>query len=109
MKIEVNDLFLFILANFMNRGKIDFRSNDILLNAFALNIATVNENIHVVKTLCKKDAHVAFEQSALNLARNVLKNFEESDFLTKKNLKRCVYVIENWRRDAKKTKRVTNE
>ncbi|KAG7006613.1 hypothetical protein G7Y79_00013g033850 [Physcia stellaris] len=108
MKTEVSGLFLFILANFMDRGKIDFRSDGILPNASALDIAAVNGNIHAVKALCKKDAHVASGQSALGLARKALENVEEGDFLAKKNLERCVYVIENWGKDAKGTEKVAD-
>ena len=108
MKTEVSGLFLFILANFMDRGKIDFRSDGILSNASALDIAAVNGNVHAVKALCKKDAHVASGQSASGLARTALESIAEGDFLAKKNLERCVYVIENWGKDAKGTEKVAD-
>ena len=108
MKTEVSGLFLFILANFMDRGKIDFRSDGILSNASALDIAAVNGNVYAVKALCKKDAHVVSGQSASGLARKTLEGVEQSDFLTKKNLARCLFVTENWGKDAKGTEKVAD-
>lgn len=108
MKTEVSGLFLFILANFMDRGKIDFRSDGILSDTSALDIAAVNGNVHAAKALCKKDAHVASGESASGLARKSLESVEESDFLAKKNLERCLYVIENWGKDPKGTEKVAD-
>lgn len=107
MKTEVSGLFLFMLANFMDREKIDFRSDGVLPNASALDIAAVNGNVHAVKALCKKDAHVESGRTALQLVGNALKDNRE-DCLLKKNLERCVYIIVNWARDPKRTEAVAD-
>lgn len=102
MKTEVSGLFLFILANFMSaRENIEFRSDGILPNASALDIAAVNGNVLAVKALAKKGACQACGETALALAKRELERKE--DFLEKKNLERCIFILENWERDPKGT------
>ena len=103
MKTEVSGLFLFILSNFMDRYKIDYRSSlsGLLPNATALDIAASQGNVHAVKALCKKGAHLASGPTALKLARGEMER-EESSSLRKKNLERCVYIMENWEKDPKR-------
>ena len=104
MKTEVSGLFLFILANFMSRERIDFRSDGILPNASALDIAAANGNVHAVKALVKKGAHYASGKTALALAKYEMgSTTDETSFLERKNLERCLFIIENWERDPKAT------
>ena len=106
MKTEVSGLFLFILANFMSRQRIDSRSDGILKDASALDVAAVNGNVHAVKALAKKDAHLVSGESSLVLARKQLELSD--DFLMRKNLERCIFIIENWERDPKGTERTAD-
>lgn len=106
MKTEVSGLFLFILANFMDREKIDYRSNGILKAASALDIAAVNGNVHAVKALVKKNAHHASGKSAMNLARSVLARNQK--FLLQKNLERCIFIINEWDKDPQKTEKIAD-
>lgn len=106
MKTEVSGLFLFILANFMDRAKIDFRSSGLLPRASALDIAAVNGNVHAVKALAKKTAHRASGSSAVSLARAALAT--ATDFLRKKNLERCIYIIENWDKNPREIEAVAD-
>ena len=99
MKTEVSGLFLFILANFMSRERIDFRSDGIMKGASALDIAAVNGNVHAVKALAKKDAHLSSGETASNLASERLNSSQ--DFLTRKHLERCIFIIENWAKDPR--------
>ena len=59
IKTEVLGLFLYRLTQFLTPECIDFRSDGILPNASALDIAAVNGNVHAVKALVKKGALVA--------------------------------------------------
>lgn len=111
MKTEVSGLFLYILTNFLSRQYIDFRSDGILPNASALDIAAVNGNVHAVKALVKKEAHIASGKSALALAKDALERLANKEgyygdlFSARKNLDRCVFIIENWEKDPKGTER----
>ena len=106
MKTEVSGLFLFILANFMSREKIDFRSDGIMKDASALDIAAVNGNVHAVKALAKKDAHLDSGGTALTLAREKLNS--SHDFLTRKHLERCIFIIEKWAKDPRGTEKTAD-
>lgn len=111
MKTEVSGLFLFILFNFMSRERIDYRSDGLLPNASALDIAAHYGNVHAVKALVKKDAHLASGSrvTALRLARGALeKGADADDFLLNKNLERCIYILENWEKDPKKTEEMAD-
>lgn len=111
MKTEVSGLFLFILSNFMSRERIDYRSNGLLPNANALDIAARYGNVHAVKALVKKDAHLApgSRATALSLARGALeKDVDTDNFLLKKNLERCIYILENWEKNPQKTEEMAD-
>lgn len=96
MKIEVLGTFLTILANFAHEPwQLNFRSNGIIPDATALDIAVTKGVVHAVKNLVKKGAHSVGRDraTALGLAR---KNLEmTNDYLRRKNLERCVFIIEN--------------
>ena len=96
MKLEVLGTFLTILANFAHEPwQLSFRSNGIMPDATALDIAVAKGSVHAVKNLVKKGAHSVRRDrtTALGLAR---KNLEmTNDYLLRKNLDRCVFIIEN--------------
>ena len=106
MKTEVSGLFLFILTNFMSRERIDFRSDGIMKDASALDIAAAKGNVQSVKALMKKDAHLRSGETASNLAREKLNSSQ--DFLTRKHLERCIFIIGNWEKDPKGTERMAD-
>lgn len=108
MKIEVLGTFLTVLANFaLDSEQLNFRSNGLFLNATALDIAASKGNVHAVKSLCKKGAHLSSGQSALVWARIATQDTE--DYLQKKHLERCSFIIENWEDDQKRTKQLAND
>lgn len=106
MKTEVTGLFLLILTNFMTREKIDYRSDGILKAASALDIAAVNGNVHAVKALVKKNAQHASRKSATNLAQLALARSQ--NFLLRKNLERCIFIINQWDKDPQKTEEIAD-
>ena len=100
MKMEVMGIFLLMLANFGKREQIDFCSDGILENATALDIAASMGNVHAVKNLIKNGAHLASGKRAVELARANLATATE--YLPRKNLERCIFIIENWNADTAK-------
>ena len=93
MKTEVSGLFLYVLANFMNREMIDFRSDGFFKGASALDIAAANGNVFAVKALVKKDAHLASGSTAVRLAQSKLAETPDSEFMLRKNLERCIFIV----------------
>ena len=109
MKTEMSGLFIFILQNFMSdRRNIDFRSDGILPNASALDIAAAIGNVHAVKALVRRGAHIASSQTALTLARKGLENSDDLGSLERKNLERCIFIIENWEKDPRCTEKAAD-
>lgn len=103
MKIEVMGIFLTILANFAKEAwQLNFRSDAFLPNATALEIAAAMGNLHPVKNLVKQDAHLASGARAVELARKSLlllkdaANSPEKAPIQKKNVERCIFLIEHW-------------
>ena len=96
MKLEVLGTFLTILANFAHEPwQLNYRSDGLMPNATALDIAVTKGNVHAVKNLVKKGAHSVPKDraTALGLAK---KNLEmTTEYLRRKNLERCVFIIEN--------------
>ena len=107
MKIEVMGAFLNVLANFGSREQVDFHSDALLPNATALEIAASKGNVHPVKNLVKNGAHKASGKSAVAIARAELAKAEE--YLQKKNLERCIFIIENWDCDQSKTRELADD
>jgi len=110
MKLEVLGVFLTILANYAREPwQLNFRSDGIMPNATALDIAVSLGNVHAVKNLVKKGAHLApgDRASALKLAKAHLD--VTSDYLQKKNLERCIFIIENWDDDKKQTRKLADD
>ncbi len=110
MKLEVLGVFLTILANYAREPwQLNFRSDGIMPNATALDIAVSLGSVHAVKNLVKKGAHSAAgdRASALKIAREHLD--VTSDYLQKKNLERCIFIIENWDDEKKQTRKLADD
>ena len=96
MKLEVLGTFLTILANFAREPwQLNFRSNGILPDATALDIAVAKGNVHAVKNLVKKGAHSVSRDRATALALAKKNSEMTTEYLQRKNLERCVFIIEN--------------
>ena len=103
-KNEVVGTFLLVLANYAReQWQLTYRSDGILPNASALDIAVFKGNLHAVKNLVKKGAHrdIADKTIASNIAKQKLLNVAAEDWLYRKNLERCIFIIENWDGDEK--------
>lgn len=108
MKIEVIGTFLTVLANFaFGPEQLDFSSDGLLPNATALDIAASKGNVHAVKNLCKKGAHLSSSTSACALAAAA--KGETRDWLQEKNLERCIFIIQNWDDDTKQARRLADD
>ncbi|KAI9796491.1 MAG: hypothetical protein M1833_006159 [Piccolia ochrophora] len=107
MKIEVMGVFLLMLANFGSREQVDFRSDAFLPNATALEVAASRGNAHPVKNLTKNGAHRAAGKRAVEFARERLAS--TTDYLERKNLERCVFIIENWDDESKNTRKLADD
>lgn len=108
MKLEVVGVFLTILTNFaIEPWQLDFRSNGLLPDASALDIAASKGNVHAVKNLVKKGAHLARGGRASGLAQAQLST--ATGYMQRKNLERCVFIIENWDDKHKHTRRLADD
>lgn len=107
MKLEVMGTFLNILANFRSREQVDLSSDALLPNATALEIAALKGNVHPVKILVKNGAHESRGMRAVALARAELTKTEE--YLQRKNLERCIFIIENWDHEQADTKKLADD
>ena len=100
MKLEVLGAFLIILKNFaLEPWQLTLRSDGILPNATALDIAASLGSTHAVKNLVMRGAHRPLENktSALAWANSKLSTMTKTtDFLQRKNLERCAFIIERW-------------
>lgn len=107
MKLEVIGTFLNILANFGSREQVGFYSDALLPNATALEIAASKGNVHPVKNLVKNGAHKTRGKQAIAIARAELMKTEE--YLQRKNLERCIFIMENWDRDPAGTRKLADD
>ena len=108
MKLEVVGVFLTILTNFAREPwQLNFRSDGLLPDASALDIAASNGNVHAVKNLVKKGAHLAGGSRASGWAQAKLST--TTDSMQKKNLERCTFIIENWDDKHKHTRRLADD
>ena len=111
MKIEVLGTFLTVMTNYAQQPwQLTFRSDGIIPNANALDIAVSKGNVHAVKNLVKKGAHKAASDrdSALRLAKTKLDATSDDAMMTR-NLERCIFIIENWDDDAKQTRKQADD
>lgn len=107
MKMEVMGTFLNILANFGSRSQVDFSSDAILPDATALEIAAVHGNVHPLKNLVKNGAHKSRGGRALALARAKLA--DAVGYMDRKNLERCIFIMENWDKDEVRMKELADD
>lgn len=98
MKLELIGTFLAILCNFGEEpSQLKFRSDGILLNASALDIAASIGNVHAVKSLVKSGAHLGADGSRASALRVVRAGLEKAEeYMERKNLERCAFIIEHW-------------
>lgn len=111
MKIEVLGTFLTILANYAREPwQLNYRSDGIFPNASALDIAVYKGNVQAVKNLVKKGAHkdATDRAHALRIAKQRL-DVAADDWLYRKNLERCIFIIENWDDEKKQTKKMADD
>ena len=111
MKIEVLGTFLTVLANYAREPwQLNYRSDNIVPNASALDIAVFKGNVHAVKNLVKKGAHrdPTDRTHALRIAQQRL-DMAADDWLYRKNVERCVFIIEHWDDGKKQTKQMADD
>lgn len=110
MKIEVLHLFLIILREFaLESWHLEFRSNGILPNPTALDIAASLGNVHAVRHLVKKGAHRSLESRVSALAWTNSKLSQTTDFLRRKNFDSCAFVKQNWDDDTHNVRRLADD
>ncbi|KAL6716893.1 hypothetical protein ACLMJK_004805 [Lecanora helva] len=110
MKIEVLGMFLIILKNFaLEPWQLTFRSNGVLRNATALDIAASLGSTHAVKNLVIRGAHRAPHDRISALAWANSKLSTTTDFLQRKNLERCAFIIEHWDDEAKHVRKLADD
>lgn len=108
MKLEVMGTFLLILANFAKEPwQLNFRSDGILTNATALDIAAGQGSMHPVKNLVKNGAHLESGSQAVKHAKASLA--QTTDPLRRKNLERCILIIEHWDDEAVQIRRLADD
>ena len=108
MKIEVVGVFLTILTNFAREPwQLNFRSDGLLPDASALDIAASKGNVHAVKNLVKRGAHLAGGSRASGWSQSQVSSTTE--YMQRKNLERCTFIIENWDDKQKNTRRLADD
>ncbi|KAL8673589.1 MAG: hypothetical protein Q9168_001987 [Polycauliona sp. 1 TL-2023] len=108
MKMEVMGTFLTILANYAKEPwQMNYRSDAFLPKATALEIAAARGHVHPVKNLVKNGAHLDSGKGAVGYARAGLA--VATDRMEKKNLERCIFIIENWDDEEKQTRKLADD
>ena len=108
MKLEVVGVFLTVLTNFaIEPWQLNFRSDGLLPDASALDIAASKGNVHAVKNLVKKGAHLAGGSRASGWSQSQLSS--TTDFSQRKRLERCTFIIENWDNKHKNTRKLADD
>jgi len=105
MKIEVMGTFLTILGNFgVEPSQLNFRSDGLMPDATALDIAASKGNVHAVKNLVKKGATLPHVERMTGWTQATTE-----DYMQRKNLERCKFIIENWHKDEKHTRKLADD
>ncbi|KAL8929712.1 MAG: hypothetical protein Q9172_000269 [Xanthocarpia lactea] len=108
MRMEVMGTFLTILANYAKEEwQLNYRSDAFLPEATALEIAAARGHVHPVKNLVKNGAHVEAGRRAVEYARAGLAVATER--MEKKNLERCIFIIENWDDEEKQARKLADD
>lgn len=105
MKTEVMGTFLTILDKF--GSQLDFRSDGLLPDASAIDIAAAKGNVHAVKALVKRGAQLPDAKRISGWAQAKLSTTD--DFMQRKNMERCIYIIKNWEKHPKTTLKVADD
>ncbi|KAL9029684.1 MAG: hypothetical protein Q9196_002108 [Gyalolechia fulgens] len=108
MKMEVIGTFLTILTNYAKEEwQMNFRSDAFYPQATALEIAAGRGHVHPVKNLVKNGAHLEAGKRAVELAKASLATATER--MARKNLERCIFIIENWDNKGKETRKLADD
>lgn len=108
MRLEVVGVFLTILTNFaIEPWQLNFRSDGLLPDASALDIAASKGNVHAVKNLVKRGAHLGGGSRASGWAQAELST--TTGYMQRKDLERCTFIIENWDDKHKHTRRLADD
>ncbi|KAI4207744.1 MAG: hypothetical protein LQ346_000394 [Caloplaca aetnensis] len=108
MKMEVMGTFLTVLTNFARaEWQLNFRSDAFYPKATALEVAAAKGHVHPVKNLVKNGAHLEAGKRAVELAKVSLAVATER--MAKKNLERCIFIIENWDDEAMQTRKLADD
>ncbi|KAL8727441.1 MAG: hypothetical protein Q9166_006029 [cf. Caloplaca sp. 2 TL-2023] len=108
MKLEVMGTFLMILANYAKEEwQLNYRSDAFLPKATALEIAAARGRVHLVKNLVKNGAHLESGKRAVEYAQTSL--VVATERMEKKNLERCIFIIENWDDEEKQTRKLADD
>lgn len=108
MKLEVIGAFLAILGK--EPSQLNFRSDGILPNASALDIAASTGNVHAVKSLVKKGAHLGSDGSRASALRTIQAGLEKAEgYMERKNLERCAFIIEHWDDEGRQARRLADD
>lgn len=108
MKLEVMGCFLIILTNYGREPwQLNFQSDALLPGATALEIAAAKGNIHPVKNIVKNGADMESRNRAVGRARASLS--VATDPMQRKNLERCIFIIENWDDSSKQTRKLADD
>ncbi|KAI4257184.1 MAG: hypothetical protein L6R42_005819 [Xanthoria sp. 1 TBL-2021] len=108
MKMEVMGTFLTILTNYAKEEwQLNYQSDAFLPKATALEIAAARGHVHPVKNLVKNGAHLDAGKRAVEYARAGLAVATER--MEKKNLERCIFIIENWDDGEKQTRKLADD
>ncbi|KAL8796268.1 MAG: hypothetical protein Q9195_001383 [Heterodermia aff. obscurata] len=113
MKLEVIGVLLNVLGSFkFGEEELKYRSSALDEDASALDIAARRGNLYAVKNLVKKGAHRGGGNMgrAVECARKALERIEAGEGkegkgeaeagMERKNLERCIFVIEKWDGDT---------
>ena len=116
MKLEVMGVLLNILGSFaLKPGQLQYRSNGFdpekFPDATALDIAAARGIVHAVKILVKKGAHLKGDgQRAVEYAKRALNSLDgKVSTMTKKNLERCIFILERWDEDTENVKKIADD
>ena len=117
MKVEVVSIFLTIIDTIITEPwQLNFRSDGLYPNCSALDIAAKLGNVNAVKSLVKRGALPTSSSTALTLIQEREETTPEKNpattrgqYLAKKNLERCKYIITEWPNDEEKTRRLAED
>ena len=116
MKLEVLGVFLNIFSSFgLQHWQLHYRSDGLfpalVSDATALDIAAMRGNVYAVKNLVKKGAH--HDGDGLRAVQHARAALERSTAIEgsmeRKNLERCIFIIENWDGDAQVVRKLADD